>query len=248
MSKKKTKAKEIEVVEAKVVKSSKNMSEQPMVITKPAYDLENLWISIFGDTIVVNYPKEQNLKMVWEQFGHILGQAKATKIQYETAGLKESSKKLDVELKKQEKELENRTLEIIGYPKLNDYVITNLKAEAQKISMYLNQYAIDKYPHLPPPKCVDAMQKAKPFFNSFEVWAIEDKMLDSTQESQAIKTERAFKDPIIIGCIEAEESSFVGSSTNIKKITRYFIASWGNDIPLNQVLGNNFPQLKGDNE
>lgn len=29
---------------------------QPIVITKPTYDVENLWISVFGDTIVVNYP------------------------------------------------------------------------------------------------------------------------------------------------------------------------------------------------
>lgn len=222
---------------------------QPIVITKPTYDVENLWISVFGDTIVVNYPDETKLKTIWEEFGRVVGQAKAVKIQYETAGLKESSKKLDQELKKQEDELERRTLEIIGYPKLNDFVMQNLEAEAKKINMYLNRYAIDKYPHLPPPQCVDAMQKAKPFFNQFEVWAIEDKQVTFSQASDQAKKERAFKDPVIIGINNRLAAPGVttaatsSSSTTPPPVDRYFIASWGDDIPLDQVLSNANRQL-----
>jgi len=28
--------------------------EQPIVITKPTHDVEGLWISYFGDTVVIN--------------------------------------------------------------------------------------------------------------------------------------------------------------------------------------------------
>ena len=206
--------------------------EQPMVITKPTYDIEGLWVSIFGDTIVVNYPNEDNVKKAWEVFGQILGSAKAMKIQYQTAGLVESSKKLDEEVKKKELELEKRTIEIIGYPKLKDYVISNLQAEARKINKFLNQYSIEKYPHLPPSQCVDAMQKAKPFFDHFEVWAIEDSAITQDLQSTAVKRERAFKDPVIVGCKETL------NQYSQKTIDRYFVASWGDDIPLEQVLGN----------
>jgi hypothetical protein len=219
---------------------------QPIVITKPTYDIEGYWISVFGDSMVVNYPDETKVKQAWEVFGQILGSAKAMKIQYETAGLKESSKKLDAEMKKQEVELEKKTLEIIGYPKLASYVITNLQSEATKIGKYLNQYSIGSYPHLPPSQCVDSMQKAKPFFDSFEVWAIEDKQLSTSQESEAVKFERAFKDPVIVGCKEVEVPSYIGATTMRKEINRYFIASWGDDIPLSQVLGN-APQIQSTN-
>lgn len=203
-----------------------------MVITKPTYDIEGMWVSYFGDQVVVNYPNEENVKKAWEIFGKILGSAKAMKVQYQTAGLKESSKRLDEEVKKKEVELENRTLEIIGYPKLKSYVITNLQAEARKINKFLNQYSIESYPHLPPSECVNAMQQAKPFFDSFEVWAIEDSAIDKTKESAALKRERAFKDPVIVGCKE------VTGQYGGKEFDRYFIASWGDDIPLEQVLGN----------
>lgn len=214
------------------MKKTQKKVEQPIVVAKPTHDIEGLWISYFGDEVVINYPDESRVRKAWEVFGGILGSAKAMKIQYETAGLKESSKKLDAEVKKKEAELESRTLEIIGYPKLKEYVVTNLQSEARKIKKFLNQYSIEAYPHLPPPQCVDAMQKAKPFFDSFEVWAIEDKQIEAGKESEAVKFERAFKDPVIIGCKNGKNE--FGSD----KVDRYFIASWGDDIPLNQVLGN----------
>lgn len=161
------------------------------------------------------------------------------KVQYETAGLKESSRKLDEETNKRTKELEKRTLEIIGYPKLADYIVTNLQNEARKIGKFLNQYSIDKYPHMPPGICVDAMQKAKPFFDAFEVWAIEDVQINLENSSVAVKAERAFKDPVIIGLKkvgETQPSSFSTDKTPIPTFERYFIASWGDDIPLEQVL------------
>lgn len=204
----------------------------PTVITKPTYDVVGLWISIFGDKMVINYPDEGRVRRAWSKFGQILGTTKAMKIQYETAGLKEATKKLDKEINKRTKELENRTLEIIGYPKLASYIVSNLQVEATKISKYLNQYSIEKYPHLPPSICVDAMQKAKPFFDSFEVWAIEDKKLEISEESKAVKAERAFKDPVIIGCKKVRNTA-----DTFDEIERYFIASWGDDIPLEQVLG-----------
>lgn len=211
-------------------------SVQPIVITTPTYDVQGLWISIFGNKVVVNYPDDTKVKQAWEDFGRILGAAKAKKIQYETAGLTESSKKLDEEISKRSKELEKRTLEIIGYPKLASYVVTNLRSEAQKIGKYLNQYSIEKYPHLPPSICVEAMQKAKPFFNSFEVWAIEDVELKPEEASTAFKAERAFNDPVIIGCKEVGKETFGNPPRPV--FERYFIASWGDDIPLEQVLGN----------
>jgi len=215
--------------------------EQPIVITKPTHDVEGLWISYFGDTVVINYPDESKVRKAWEIFGGILGAAKATKIQYQTAGLTESTKRLEQELKDKEKELENRTLEIIGYPKLKEYVLTNLQSEARKISKFLNQYSLEAYPHLPPQPCVEAMQKAKPFFDMFEIWAIEDKQITPENQSQAVKFERAFKDPVIIGCKKMK------SDTQFPRewIDRYFIASWGDDIPLEQVLGNP-KQLKAE--
>ncbi len=213
---------------------------QPTVITTPTYDIVGLWISVFGNELVVNYPDESRIKRAWGEFGQILGAAKAMKIQYETAGLKESSKKLDQEIDKRSKELEKRTLEIIGYPKIANYVVSNLQAEARKISKYLNQYAIDTYPHLPPSICVEAMQKAKPFFDSFEVWAIEDQQITTVQQSSAVKFERAFKDPVIIGCKK------VKNNMGTEEIERYFIASWGDDIPLEQVLvsGNQIKKIE----
>ncbi len=215
-------------VEAKMVVNQ----PQPIVITKPTHDIVGLWISVFGNEVVVNYPDESRVKRAWGEFGQILGATKAMKIQYETAGLKESSKKLDDEIAKRTKELEKRTLEIIGYPRLANYIVSNLQAEARKIGKYLNQYSIEKYPHLPPSVCVDAMQKAKPFFDSFEVWAIEDKELKVEEQSEAVKFERAFKDPVIIGCKK------IKGEFDRDEIERYFIASWGDDIPLEQVLSN----------
>lgn len=209
---------------------------QPTVVTSPTYDVLGLWISIFGDKALVHYPQEENVKQAWREFGEILGNTKAMKIKYETAGLTQSSKKLDQEINRRTAELENRTLEIIGYPKVASYVIDNLKAEARKISKYLNQYSLSSYPHLPPQVCVDALQKAKPFFDTFEVWAIEDKQVTQDKESEAVKTERAFKDPVIIGCKTTEIPNSYGSPR--KEIERYFVASWGDDIPLEQVLGN----------
>jgi len=211
--------------------TNKSLSpKQPIVITTPTYDVSGLWISKFGDKFIVNYPDESRIKKAWAEFGQILGHSKALKIQYETAGLKESSKKLDEEIKRRTEELEKRTIEIIGYPKIPEYFIFALKSEASKISKYLNQYAIDKYPHLPPSVCVDAMQKAKPFFDTFEVWAIEDKPITTSQESQSVKAERAFKDPVIVGCKTMDQNSYG------KNYDRYFIASWGDDIPLTHVL------------
>ena len=64
------------------------------------------------------------------------------------------------------------------------------------------------------------------FFDSFEVWAIEDKKLDLTEESESVKAERAFKDPVIIGCKKVKSPH-----SSIPTIERYFIASWGDDIP-----------------
>lgn len=214
--------------------------QQPMVITKPTHDIEGLWISYFGDSVVINYPDESKVRKAWEVFGGILGAAKATKIQYQTAGLKESTNRLEKELKDKEKELEERTLEIIGYPKLKEYVLTNLTAEAGKIGKFLNQYSIESYPHLPPPACVEAMQKAKPFFDMFEIWAIENVQIKPENISQAVKFERAFKDPVIIGCKKMKRED----GWPKEWVDRYFIASWGDDIPLEQVLGN--PKLLKD--
>lgn len=207
---------------------------QPMVVTKPTHDIEGLWISYFGDSVVINYPDESKVRKAWEVFGGILGAAKAVKIQYQTAGLKESTKRLEKELKDKEVELEERTLEIIGYPKLKEYVLTNLQSEAGKIGKFLNQYSIESYPHLPPQACVEAMQKAKPFFDTFEIWAVENKKIDPQKQSEAVKFERAFKDPVIIGCKKIHRDT----GWPIDSIDRYFIASWGDDIPLEQVLGN----------
>lgn len=206
-------------------------THQPIVVTKPTYDVEGLWISVFGNEMVVNYPDESRIKRAWGEFGQILGATKAIQIQYKTAGLNEASKKLDKEINERSKELEKRTLEIIGYPKIAKYVADNLRSEARKISKYLNQYSIDAYPELPPMPCVDAMQKAKPFFDSFEVWAIEDKEVLPNQESVAVKMERAFKDPVIIGCKKIKDQY------DRSDIARYFIASWGDDIPLEEILG-----------
>lgn len=216
---------------------------QPTVITTPTYDVLGLWISVFGDTAVVHLPDESRVRRAWREFGDILGNTKAMKIQYETAGLTQASKKLDAEINRRSTELENRTLEIIGYPKLASYIADNLKAEARKIKKFLNQYSIDAYPHLPPPVCVDAMQKAKPFFDHFEVWAIEDVEIKPEEESQAVKAERAFKDPVIVGCKETQSENSYGSK--VKTVERYFVASWGDDIALEQVLGSQ-KQLTGE--
>jgi hypothetical protein len=213
------------------MKKTKNENIQPIVITNPTYKVQDLWISIFGDVAVAHYPDESRVRKAWREFGEILGNTKAMKIQYETAGLKESSKKLDSEIDKRTKELESRTLEIIGYPKLPDFSVSSLKSEANKIGKFLNQYSLEAYPHLPPQICVEAMQKAKPFFDSFEVWAVEDIELKEDQESKAVKAERAFKDPVIIGCKETR------NQYNSKIIERYFVASWGDDIPLEYILG-----------
>lgn len=215
-------------------------ASQPIVVTSPTYNLESVWVGIFGDTMITNFPDETRIVKAWEQFGQILGQSEAMRVKYQTAGLKESSKRLKEEVEKQRKSLEERTVEIIGYPKIADHVIPALQGEARKVGKHLNQYKIESYPHLPPPQCVDAMQKAKPFFDSFEIWAVEDKPLDPAAQSDSVKRERAFKDPVIVGYNTIDVTA-PGSSIPRKEIARYFVASWGDDIPLGQVLG--APQL-----
>lgn len=168
------------------------------------------WKETFGTNPVRSMPNTEKVQKAWDSMGHAFGKIQVEKLKYQKAGMTEVVKSIDDKWKSDTKALEEKTLELMGYPRLPENIKRQLQDLARSDGLFLNTYQLQEYKKIPPPEISEAVMEAKQYFDSIEIWAIE-------QEEYV----RPIKDPAVIG---------------FKKIgTQYYpsmflIATWGDDI------------------
>lgn len=167
-----------------------------------------LWQEKIGtDPIQVSVDKKP-LEKAWENMGVVYGRMQLEKQRYKRAGMTAAIAEIDTKLTKATKELEDKTLDLIGFPRLDPTIKASLDHLARGDNLFLNTYQLAEYQKLPPPNIAQAIMDAKQYFDEIEIWAIEEQ-----------KYIRPMKDPAVIGYIKGQYPR-----------VPYLIATWGDDI------------------
>lgn len=166
------------------------------------------WQDNFGVEPVKIIPETNKLQNAWAEMGVAFGRIQLEKQKYVRAGLTESANEIEKKLVEKKKDLEERTIDLMGYSRLKPNVKTLLSETARSENLHLNVYALEEYKKIPPSNVAMAIMEARQYFVRIEIWAIEE---------QAYV--RPMKDPAVIGYVK------IGYAE-----VPYLIATWGDDI------------------
>lgn len=166
------------------------------------------WQDNFGTEPVKVIPDQNPLSKAWEDMGQTFGKVQLEKQRYRRAGLTQAVVEIDKKMEVETKKLEEKTIDLIGYPRVEEYAKDSLKRTAESEELFLNVYKLEEYKKIPPMNVAQAIMEAKQYFERIEIWAIE------TEEFV-----RPMKDPAVIGYVK------IGY-----REVPYLIATWGDDI------------------
>lgn len=172
------------------------------------------WQETFGTEPTRVIPNTEPLEKAWENMGIAFGKIQLEKQKYKKAGMTQAVVEIDTKWSEKQKELESRTMDLIGYPRVSSSAKEALKTLASEEKRFLNIYKLEEYKKIPPPNISEAIMEAKQFFDELEIWAIEDQPYV-----------RPIKDPVVIGYITVGYSRIA-----------YLVASWGDDINVDDLF------------
>lgn len=166
------------------------------------------WKNTIGEKPIQIIANDHPLVEAWSNMGIAYGKIQLEKQKYRRAGMTAAVETIDKKLEEERNALEERTIDLLGYPRLDRNLKSRLESLARADNLHLNTYDLTEYTKLPPPNIAQAIMQAKQYFDRLEIWAIE-------QE----KYVRPMKDPAVIGYVK------IGYYE-----VPYLVATWGDDI------------------
>ena len=190
-------------------------------------DFHQCWENWFGIKPVRNIRSVDKLRMrLGEHFTSIIDLL-VKQFELQSVGLTQVAQEMKKKIEEETKKVLVNFEELLGYKRLPDNLVMTLSSKANEQGKYLNRYPLQNYHSIPPELVIDAIEKAKPYFQNIEIWAIEDKQF--------------LRDPVVIGIknISIKSQGDYGTFNYIPnqyKQVFYWIASWGDDIKVEDLF------------
>ena len=172
-------------------------------------DFKQIWFGLFGQQPTIQTGHIELVRKALNAHFRKVVDLWMQQFELKVAGMGALAANISSKIQAETSKITNNFEEFLGYKKLPEKITEVLEAKATKAGKHLNRYPLYSYHSIPPQEVVQAIQIAKPYFPTMEIWAIEDKEF--------------LRDPLVVGIKDTQTGIF-------------FVASWGDDIKVEDLF------------